>query len=374
MVTVIPCHAEDFPVQDNLFQSAFWGRFKNTATQTPHYFFAQFNGIQFPLLILLRETIHGYRYAYAPKAPSLAVPQESYGVLLEQLALAVKPHLPQETVCVRFDLPWASTNDIPSAIRPELRELRMNFGTQTASLRKAPVDHLCPDTVIINLTYSPEQLLARMRQTTRNSIRHAYRSDITFSIQTAAESLAGGTLKAWHSVYQDTATRKSFYFESYDYFEHLFKMSMNEKHLPTPAKTESKSPVPIEASVPSPHFFLLTASKDNILLSGMILATCSHTAYYMYAGSTLENRDLMPNYGLQWEAQLFARRQGCTRYDLMGIPPADDSAHPMHGLYIFKTGFGGDTTHFPGAWDYVYNADAYKTFTTEEQFATALSV
>ena len=40
---------------------------------------------------------------------------------------------------------------------------------------------------------------------------------------------------------------------------------------------------------------------------------------------------------------------------MFGIPPTDDPEHPMAGLYRFKTGFGGEVRHRPGAWDYPYS-------------------
>lgn len=89
----------------------------------------------------------------------------------------------------------------------------------------------------------------------------------------------------------------------------------------------------------------------------------------MYAASSLEKRECMPNYGLQWEVIRFARSKGCTQYDLMGIPPNDDKGNPMAGLYIFKTGFGGRNIHFEGTWDFPYNAGKYKEFQLSEQFS-----
>ena len=46
-----------------------------------------------------------------------------------------------------------------------------------------------------------------------------------------------------------------------------------------------------------------------------------------------------------------ARSLGAARYDLYGIPPDDDPSHPMHGLYRFKTGFGGEIVHRLGCYD-----------------------
>ena len=46
-----------------------------------------------------------------------------------------------------------------------------------------------------------------------------------------------------------------------------------------------------------------------------------------------------------------ARNAGARYYDLYGIPPTDDERHPMHGLFLFKTGFGGKNVHRVGTFD-----------------------
>lgn len=442
MITLSPCRKEDFPAHDNLFQTSFWGEFKRTKTQYPLYFRASLtlplrtssdssvialqNTLYFPLMILVRTSSAGITYAYAPKAPFVSVPEGMRGQILEELSLELQRCLPENTVCIRYDFAWKEQSPEDAQLRPELKELRMNFGTKTSMLRKSPVDHLCPDTILINLKPPPELMLAHMRQTTRNSIRHAYRAGVTFSIQSAVEAMSSGMLAKWHEVYKATAMRKHFYFEEYPYFKKLFEHSAHAEtdshlsgamHSPThgaastapddmqsaeaalaqiqkeyalqaaheqtaqssaihtaPRRLSAGSvyipSMPLSASVPPPHFYLCTAQRDGILLSGLVLCICGRTAYYLYSGSSLDGRDMMPNYGLQWEVMMFARTRGATSYDLMGIPPDARSAHPMSGLFIFKTGFGGDHVTFGGAWDYVFDEETYDTFSKEEQFGT----
>jgi lipid II:glycine glycyltransferase (peptidoglycan interpeptide bridge formation enzyme) len=74
----------------------------------------------------------------------------------------------------------------------------------------------------------------------------------------------------------------------------------------------------------------------------------------------------MPAYALQWAAMRAAKAAGCTRYDLFGIPPTDDPAHPMSGLYRFKTGFGGEIAHRAGSWDYPLLGIGYSLFRAAE--------
>ncbi len=364
MVTIQQVRPEDFPVQDNLFQTAFWGTFKGTCGQQPLFFTAVYSdrdfSAQFPFMVLIRMRRDGSCCAYAPRAPSVSIPPEKRGILLEELALAVRPALPEQCICMRYDTAWKSQPGGEETFRPETAQLFMNWGTETHSLRKAPKNYMCPDTVVVNISAAPEQILARMRTTTRNCIRRAYRSGIDFAVKGA------DALPDWYMLYRETALRKNFFYEKEEYFDRLFSrehIQSNAVHEPPPAEKI----IPLDAPAPVPQFHIMTAGKNKKIISGIIIAVSGHNAYYMYAGSSLGQRELMPNYGLQWEAVRFARSRGCTSYDLMGIPPDNNASHPMAGLYIFKTGFGGETIRFAGTWDFVYDEESYGYFVLEEQ-------
>ncbi len=74
----------------------------------------------------------------------------------------------------------------------------------------------------------------------------------------------------------------------------------------------------------------------------------------------------MPAYILQWTAVCDAKQAGCAYYDLYGIPPSDDESHPMHGLYRFKTGFGGRVIHRVGSVDMPLRPFLYRVYTVLE--------
>lgn len=393
MVKIVQAAPQDFPCTDVLFQTSFWGKIKEVCnSQTPYYFWvtAQFendenensaNQYNFPLLVMVRRTKAGTVYAYAQRAPAVNIGEEFRSLLLEDIAEALKEFLPKETVFVRFDLPWPKYSKKNEDLRNELLELSMNFGTRTHNLRKAPSNYLCPNTILLDLRFPPEKLLASMRQQTRNSIRRAYREEVEFSIYDATSPGLEEKLKDWHEIYVSTAKRKEFFYEEIEYFRTIFRISrnwtqlaMSEENSRTEGtcgfnKNNANALVPMDAQVPPPKFYLFTAHKNKTLLSGLILAVCGKRAYYMYAASALEGRECMPNYGLQWEVMRFARSLGCTQYDLMGIPPNTDGANRMAGLYIFKTGFGGRKIHFDGTWDFPYNKEEYVNYRMNESLA-----
>jgi len=82
---------------------------------------------------------------------------------------------------IRYNLPWEYPHAVDAADGegwsghppPRLRKLRMNIGTRTWSLRKAPVDLTVADALIIDLDQSEEALFKGMQPKIRYNIRPA---------------------------------------------------------------------------------------------------------------------------------------------------------------------------------------------------------
>ena len=123
---------------------------------------------------------------------------------------------------------------------------------------------------------------------------------------------------------------------------------------------------------------LFLASYEDQTLAGIMVFVWGNTAYYMYGGSSDEQRQRMPTYLLQWEAMRWAKARGCDTYDLWGIPDvAEDKVGPdvaaaeetgvlstgLGGLYRFKRGFGGREVRYVGAYDYIYSRPLYSLLT-----------
>jgi lipid II:glycine glycyltransferase (peptidoglycan interpeptide bridge formation enzyme) len=96
------------------------------------------------------------------------------------------------------------------------------------------------------------------------------------------------------------------------------------------------------------------ARVEGETVAAIMVARFAGRAYYLFGGSSDRRRQLMPTYALQWAAMRAAAAAGCRDYDLWGIPPSEDARdHPWHGLWQFKTGFGGERIAYCGAWDLV---------------------
>lgn len=339
------------PPADNLLQSEFWARFKALRGHEVFRFALSASSGQAALRAVSRQLGPGLYGVYVPHGPELDPAVGSEGQQLEALAERLREQLPDWCAAVRFDLPWHSPFIEPDYFdeggewqgppAARTRELRMNFGTENRLLRKAPTDLQPPDTVIVDLRGSERELLAAMKTKTRYNIGLATRRGVRVRAGSEHE------LDSFYRLYQETSQRQGIVAEDIQYFVDLFRA----------AKAPRREPNSGSATWPVMYF----AEYKGQPLAAAIVLHHSSKAYYLYGGSSLEERHRMPSHLLQWQAMLLARAAGCKSYDLFGIPPNSAPHHPMHGLYQFKLGFPGRVEHYRGCWDYPFQPDRYET-------------
>jgi len=191
------------------------------------------------------------------------------------------------------------------------------------------------NTVIIDLTPTPENLLAAMKSKWRYNIRLAGRKGVVIRQGQTDD------IPTFYKMYAETAIRDSFLIRPEAYYREVWQRFMDADR----AK-------------------MLLAVVDNEVVAGLILFIFGQTAWYLYGASSGQRRHLMPNHLLQWEAMGQAQARGCTRYDMWGAPDVFDETDGMWGVYRFKLGFGGQTVQGLGAFDYPANRPLYWAFTT----------
>ncbi len=286
---------------------------------------------EFPLSVLVRRLGLGLSLAYVPHGPGdpafLKLP--NFEAWLAALSRGLKPHLPRGTVCLRWDL-LTGTRVAPDPSSDEGEPGDVFPLPLARPFRKPPADVQPADTVAVEL--GPDDiLLDRMHKKTRYNIRLAEKKGVT------VEKCGVEALNEWYALYRETAERDKISIHSETYYRDLFGHA--------------------------PNLALWLARHEGKLLAGNVVLVHREQAVYLYGASSNEHRNLMAPYALQWAAMTDARGQGATNYDLFGIPPTDDPSHPMHGLYRFKNGFGGDRIHRNGAWDFVIRPLAWTLWT-----------
>lgn len=350
----------DLPADSLPFlQSAFWSAFKAGFGWRSLAFrlscdFGRGPRVETELRVMLRSLAGPLCFAYLPGGPALDPGPELRAELLAGLGRALRPRLPPSCLFLRFDPPWCEVEEprgdeeegeaeagAPS-LRPVVRPL---LG---APLRKAGTDVQPPDTVLLSLEGSEEELLAGMKAKWRYNIRLASKK----GVEVAEEGRAAVPL--FYRLYEETAKRDRIAIHPQGYYEGLFDL----------AAAPGSSPSAAEG--PRPDLRLWVARHEGEALAAIISLHYGETATYLYGASSDEKRSLMPTYALQWAAIRAAKAAGCLRYDFYGIPPREDPGHPMAGLYRFKTGFGGRILHYAGSWDLPLRPLAYAAWRAAE--------
>jgi lipid II:glycine glycyltransferase (peptidoglycan interpeptide bridge formation enzyme) len=317
----------------SFLQSAMWGEFKSRFGWKSRAFLIEWEKNEVcPLLLLSRRLAPGFSFAYVPWGPILP---ENFSVsdrtaALSELALKLKPLLSRNTTFIRFDPPWATADG----------EGELLF---SKNFKRAAADVQPPDTVIINLTASEEEILAAMKPKWRYNISLAGKKGVQINTCGAQE------IEKFYNLLKETAQRDGIAIHSIDYYKTLFDIccAYPERDL---------------------SLRLYTASYEGDTLAAIVVLFRGEMATYLYGASSNIKRNLMATYALQWKAMQDAKSSGCIYYDLFGIPPDDNPNHPMFGLYQFKTGFGGKIIHRPGSWDFPYKTFVYNLFNFAEAF------
>ena len=189
------------------------------------------------------------------------------------------------------------------------------------------------NTVMLDVSLTDKDLLARMKQKTRYNVRLGPKKGLGMRIGTASD---------WpllYRMYAETSVRDGFVIRDEAYYRVVWQ-SFSALSAP-----------------------LIAETADGEAVAGVFLFHFAGRAYYLYGMSREAHRDLMPNYLLQFEAMRWARQQGCDVYDLWGAPELFDESDSMWGVFRFKEGLGGQVRRTLGAWDYAPNRLWYQLYT-----------
>lgn len=318
----------------SFLQSEVWAQFKSEFGWRPHRLVCESEPGAGSVSALSRMAGPGIRLAYVPHG----APSGSVSMLADCSRDALSgPGGPlRDCMFLRWDLPWEAS----PALREELRAL---------GFKAANVDIQPPNTVILDLSKPADQLLSEMKSKTRYNIRLAARKGVV------VESERLSALNEWYELYRQTAHRDSISIHSQQYYKRLFELieqSGDGSEVSADSSTTA-DPAVME---------LLCARHEGELIAGIVVVYYRGQAVYLYGAGADHKRNLMAAYLLQWSAIERAQARGCLSYDLFGIPPSDDPKHPMHGLYRFKVGFGGDIVQRLGCWDYTRRPALYAGF------------
>lgn len=200
-----------------------------------------------------------------------------------------------------------------------------------------------PNTIMLDVTGDDETIQGRMNTSTRRNIRKAYKNGIHYYEASPAD------LHKFTEMMDVTGERNEFGVHESAYFKLMYELFVPD------------------------HAALILAEHESDTLAANFVISVGDTAIYLEGASSNEKRKLMAAYGVQWEAIQWAKKRGCTWYDMWGIPDEDeatleenfqDRTDGLWGVYRFKRGWGGEIMRSAGAWDYVYNGLIYTAYKT----------
>ncbi len=224
---------------------------------------------------------------------------------------------------------WALWIDPKLLKSPEAHAQLRSLGLRPAHRVIQP-----PSTILVDITLSEDEILARMKQKTRYNIRLAGRKGVTIQEGGADEA------PIFYKLMQETSERDGFSIHSQAYYRRALELFKGDS--------------------PAGHAKLLFANVEEHPVAALMVFASGKKSWYFYGASSNQHREKMPTYALQWAAIQWAKRQGCTTYDLWGIPDADEATleaeflerrDGLWGVYRFKRGFGGDVVRYVGVWE-----------------------
>ncbi len=218
-------------------------------------------------------------------------------------------------------------------VRSELEQRGWKFSQDQIQFR---------NTVLIDLTPSENEMLARMKQKTRYNIRLAQKKSVTMRIGTVDD------LPLLFRLYAETSLRDGFLIREEGYYQTVWRSFMGV----SPSATSLQ-----------PFTEPLIAEVDGEPVGAVSIFYFAGQAIYLFGMSRENHREKMPNYLLQWEGMRRAKTLGYKIYNLWGAPDEFNESDGLWGVFRFKEGLGGYVSRTIGAWDFTPNPLLYKMYT-----------
>jgi lipid II:glycine glycyltransferase (peptidoglycan interpeptide bridge formation enzyme) len=247
---------------------------------------------------------------YLPKGPGVAT--------VDQLA-AVLP-----------DIVAAAKEDgaLLVKVEPELRETPENLaGLRGLGLLPAGRIQTNVSTVLVDISGSADELMARFPSKTRNTIRRGAKEGVVVEAAPPGPATYDRMWDLWMEVVADqgiTAREKEYQVNMWRTF--------------------------CESGLGQ----IFLATHDGRDVAGAFVTVVGDVACYRDGASVRQRPVRGASHVLQWEAMQWAQSRGASTYDMAGTPHStkvDDESDPYYGIGVFKRSFSKEVTDFVGTYD-----------------------
>jgi lipid II:glycine glycyltransferase (peptidoglycan interpeptide bridge formation enzyme) len=189
-------------------------------------------------------------------------------------------------------------------------------------------------TQTLDLTPPEDLLMKNLKSKTRYNIRLAEKKGVTISEMNTDEGFA-----IFSQLYFETCRRQHYHGHTPEYHRVLWN------------------------ALKSSQAKILIAFYNKQPLAAYELLHFKNTLYYIYGGSSVENKQVMAPNLLMWESIKLGKRLGATTFDMWGsLEPGYAETHPWAGFTRFKEGYNTQFTHLMQSHDLVIDNTLYALY------------
>lgn len=283
-------------------QSYQWGEFQESLGKK----IERIKGKNFLAQVIFNPLIAGLNYAYIPRGPVLMgdnIEREEFFNKLSEVSS-------KKTVFFEIE----AQKPIKS-LAPLKKEARQPLKT-----------------LFLDLTKEDNEMFSSFHKTLRYHIRLAERKGVKIKNDSSPENFL--------SLLPKTSTRQKFKNWPDSYYKKLW-----------------------QTLAPYKGVEVLSAYKDNKLISSNLYVFFGSRVTYLYGCSDYNKRQLMAPHLLHWEAIKKFKNEGFKEYDFWGL---DDKKFP--GVTIFKKRFGGEIYNYPGSYVKINNGLCYGLYKLKKKW------
>jgi len=254
------------------------------------------------LHVLTRRGTGGIAFAYAPRGPAIRGVDGGEPVAAALVAWARTAARRRRALVLKLDPEWRIDDPATARLVGALQ------------LRDSPYDVQHRKTWLVSLDGGEDAVLSRVKSSTRNHIRKAERGGVHIELRSDMEAV-----DTFHPLFRETVQRSGFVGRDLAYHRAVVR------HL------GGSCPV-----------VTLLARVEGEAVAGMIAVAAGSRLVYLFGGSSLRHSRLQPAYLMHWEAIRWGLQQGCSVYDMWGVPNHEDPAEDGAGYYEFKRRWNGE--------------------------------
>lgn len=182
-------------------------------------------------------------------------------------------------------------------------------------------------TVYVDLSPSPDEIMANLNQKGRHAIRRAERDGVTVKAVPATEE----NCITMYQLFAETSQGAGFAIRPPEYYQAFYRAYEN---------------------IGKGQLFF--AYFEDKVVAGAFAMVQGSKSMYKDGASVRERTAYGASHLLQWHVIQWAKKQGSQQHDLAGVPPINaikDPNHPFSGLARFKTSFNKEVTQYVGAFE-----------------------